>query len=78
MSRKVGMWIYQNGGGDKIEKKIVKKLRERDIKAVTGINLRDAVVKKGSIIHNKRKVDELDLFFSYNAGEQTQYQVFLY
>ena len=72
------MWMYQNGGGDKIEKKLVKKLKERGIKAVTGINLRDAIVKKGSIIHNKTKVDELDLFFSYNAGEQTQYQVFLY
>ena len=72
--------MYQNGGGDKIEKKLVKKLKERGIKAVTGLNLRDAIVKKGSIIHKKTKVkvDELDLFFSYNAGEQTQYQVFLY
>jgi len=23
-------------------------------------------------------LDKLDLFFSYNAGEQTQYQVYLY
>jgi len=78
MSREVGIWMYQNGGGDKIEKKLVKKLKEREIKAVTGLNLRNATVKKGSIFHKKRKVDELDLFFSYNAGEQTQYQVFLY
>lgn len=78
MSREVGIWMYQNGGGDKIEKKLVKKLKERDIKAVTGLNLRNAIVKKGSILYKKRKLDELDLFFSYNAGEQTQYQVFLY
>jgi ribosomal protein S6--L-glutamate ligase len=78
MGRKIGMWIYSNGGGDKIEKKIVKKLKERDIDVITGINLRQAVVKKGHIYHGKTKVDKLDLFFSYNAGEQTQYQVFLY
>ena len=78
MSRKVGLWIYQNGGGDKIEKKIIKKLRERDIKVERGLNLRHAVAKKGHIYHGKTIVDELDLFFSYNAGEQTQYQVYLY
>ncbi len=78
MSRKIGMWLYSNGGGDKIQKKIVKKLKERDIETVTDINLRHAVAKNGHILHDKLKVDELDLFFSYNAGEQTQYQVFLY
>lgn len=78
MGRKIGMWMYQNGGGDKIEAKMVKKLKERGIEAVTGLNLRHAIAKKGHIYHGKRKVDKLDLFFSYNAGEQTQYQVFLY
>ncbi len=78
MGRKIGMWMYQNGGGDKIERKIVRKLKERDIKVKTGINLRHAIAKKGHIVHKKTNVDELDLFFSYNAGEQTQYQVFLY
>ncbi len=78
MSRKVGLWIYQNGGGDRIEKKIIKKLRERDIKVKRDLNLRYAVAKKGHIYHGKTVVDELDLFFSYNAGEQTQYQVYLY
>lgn len=78
MNRKIGMWMYQNGGGDAIEKKIVKKLKKRDIKVKTGLNLRDAIVKDGHIVYKKTLVDELDLFFSYNAGEQTQYQVFLY
>jgi len=78
MGRRIGMWMYGNSGGDKIEKKIVKKLKEREIDAITDINLRHAIVKKGHIIHDKTKVDELDLFFSYNAGEQTQYQVYLY
>ena len=74
MGRKVGIWMYQNGGGDKIEKKLVKKLKERGIKSYTGINLRNAIVKNGHIYHGDLKVDKLDLFFSYNAGEQTQYK----
>lgn len=78
MDRKIGMWLYSNGGGDKIQKKIVKKLKDRGIETATDINLRNAIAKKGHIYHGKHRVDELDLFFSYNAGEQTQYQAFLY
>ncbi len=78
MSRKIGMWLYSNSGGDKIQEKIVKKLKEREIETITDINLRHAVAKNGHIVHNKVKMDKLDLFFSYNAGEQTQYQSFLY
>jgi ribosomal protein S6--L-glutamate ligase len=78
MDRKIGMWLYSNGGGDKIQKKIVKKLNKRGIEVVTDINLRHAVARGGHILHHGLKLDELDLFFSYNAGEQTQYQMFLY
>jgi len=78
MSRKIGMWMYQNGGGDIIEEKIVKKLRERDITTITGLNPRNAIARNGHIYNSNVRSDELDLFFSYNAGEQTQYQVFLY
>ncbi len=78
MKRTIGMWLYSNGGGDKIQKKIIKKLKERDIKVISDINLRNAIAKNGHIVHNGVKIDNLDLFFSYNAGEQTQYQVFLY
>ena len=78
MSRTIGMWMYQNGGGNVIEKKIIKGLKEREIKVANGINLRHAVAKNGHIRHGGLKVDKLDLFFSYNAGEQTQYQMFLY
>jgi len=78
MERKIGMWLYSNGGGDKIQKKIVKKLKEREIETLTDINLRHAVAKNKHIVHKKTNIEELDLFFSYNAGEQTQYQMFLY
>lgn len=82
--RKIGMWLYQNGGGDKIQKKIIKKLKEREIDTISGLNLRNAIAKNGNIICQSQcsekevKVNKLDLFFSYNAGEQTQYQMFLY
>ncbi len=83
MNRRVGIWMYQNGGGDKIEQKIVKKLAQRGIDCITGLNLRNAYVANNSIICDSKegesvKMEELDLFFSYNAGEQTQYQMYLY
>lgn len=80
--RRVGIWLYQNGGGDKIQEKLVKKLSDRGIESITGLNLRHAVAKNGDIIcksgNDSVVMNELDLFFSYNAGEQTQYQVYLY
>lgn len=76
--RTIGLWLYQNSGGDKIEEKFISKLNERNIKVISGINLRQAISKNGHIYHNGIKIDELDLFFSYNAGEQTQYQMYLY
>ncbi|WP_456485822.1 ATP-grasp domain-containing protein [Hydrogenimonas sp.] len=76
--RRVGIWMYQNSGGDKIEKKIVNKLAERGIECKTGLNLREAFVKNNHIRCRGINMDRLDLFFSYNAGEQTQYQMYLY
>jgi len=78
MKRKIAMWLYSNSGGEKIQKKLVKKLKEREIETLTDVNLRHAIAKKGHIYYGKERLDELDLFFSYNAGEQTQYQTFLY
>jgi len=80
--RQIGMWLYQNGGGDVIQEKIISKLKEREIDVISNINLRDAIAKNGHIIYDKTedkiKLNKLDLFLSYNAGEQTQYQMYLY
>ncbi len=76
--RKIGMWMYQNGGGSKIEKKMIKKLKDRDIDVIRDLNLRNAIAKNGHILLDDIKLDKLDLFFSYNAGEQTTYQMYLY
>jgi len=72
------MWLYRNGGGDAIAKKLIKKLKERDILTLENIDLREARAKNKNIIHNNIKLNKLDLFFSYNAGEQTIYQTYLY
>ena len=83
-NRKIGIWLYQNSGGDVIQEKIVKKLKDRDIDSATGLNLRNAIAKNTDIIFKDDnsnhiiRLNKLDLFFSYNAGEQTQYQMYLY
>ncbi len=82
-NRKIGMWLYKNGGGDKIAKKVIKELKEREIETLNDVSLRHAIAKNGNIIyrgeeHYGEKLNKLDLFFSYNAGEQTQYQMYLY
>lgn len=77
-NRKIGMWLYSNSGGEKIGKKIIKKLIDRDIETIDNVRLHDCIAKNGHILHHDLKVDKLDLFFSYNAGEQTQYQMYLY
>ena len=75
---KIGMWLYKNGGGEVIQEKLIKKLQEREITAITNLNLSSAIAKNEDIICNGINMNELDLFFSYNAGEQTQYQMYLY
>ena len=74
----VGLWLYQNGGGEVIQRKLIERLRERDIATISGLDLGQAVAHKGSIICNGVVMEDLDLFFSYNAGQQTQYQMYLY
>ncbi len=78
MRHTIGMWMYQNGGGDRIEQKLISKLKERDIDVKSGLNLRYAVAQDEKLMINNLVLNDLELFFSYNAGEQTQYQVYLY
>lgn len=74
----VGIWMYQNGGGDAIQRKLIDRLRERDIKAITGLDLARGMAHEGSIVCNGVVMEDLDLFYTYNAGQQTQYQMYLY
>lgn len=79
MTRKqVGIWMYENSGGSQIQQKMVDLLREREIESVCGLNLAKACAKDGTVFCQGKDLSELELFFSYNAGEQTPYQVYLY
>ncbi len=77
-NRTVGLWMYRNSGGDVIEDQLIAGLREREIETVTGLNLRYADAHNDGIFCNGVQMDSLDLFFSYNAGEQSMYQIYLY
>ncbi|NOR58960.1 MAG: hypothetical protein GQ474_10605 [Sulfurimonas sp.] len=77
-NRKVGIWMYGNSGGHTIEKKIVEQLQDREIDVETDLNLRYAKGSPEGIICNNINMLELDLFFSYNAGEQTKTQTYMY
>lgn len=74
----VGIWMYKNGGGSEIEAKLVKQLADKGIQCITDLNLLNASARHGEIVCNGVVMEELDLFFSYNAGQQSLYQVYLY
>jgi len=70
--------MYSNGGGEAIQNKIVSQLRDRGINTITNLNLANATAQDGVITCGNVVMEELDAFFSYNAGQQTPYQVYLY
>jgi len=76
--RKVGIWMYQNSGGPEIEQKIILQLLDRGINSITGLDLRFAEGSKHGIFCKGVDMTELDAFFSYNAGEQTVAQTYMY
>lgn len=82
--RTVGMWMYSNGGGDVIEQKMINLLQEREIDVVSGLDLRfargskEGIITKTSDMSKEINMLELDAFFSYNAGEQTLAQIYMY
>lgn len=83
-NRTVGMWMYSNSGGDIIEQKMIKLLQEREIDVIPGLDLRfargskDGIITKTSDMTKEINMLDLDAFFSYNAGEQTLAQIYMY
>jgi ribosomal protein S6--L-glutamate ligase len=74
----VGMWMYQNGGGSEIEQQIVELLKEKGISTITNLDLANAVGSEHGIICNDVLMADLACFFSYNAGGQSPFQVYMY
>ena len=75
---RVGTWVYKNGGGSAIQDEITKQLNERDIEVFPDLNLAHAIAQDGHILCKGVEMEALDAFFSYNAGKQSQYQMYLY
>ena len=76
--RRAGIWMYANGGGNVIQKKIVDGLREREIEPITGLDMRFAYGDSQGVLCNGVDMSKLDIFFSYNAGAQTVAQLYMY
>jgi ribosomal protein S6--L-glutamate ligase len=74
----IGMWMYHNGGGMTVQHQIATGLRARDIHMINGLDLNQAVAQNGTVMCHGTDMESLDLYFSYNAGQQTPYQVYLY
>lgn len=74
----VGLWMYENGGGKEIQQLLANKLNQSGIQVTTDLNLRHARASNGQIECNGLVMEQLNAFLSYNAGQQTQYQVYLY
>ena len=74
----IGMWMYQNSGGSEIQQQLVDLLRTKGIHAITNLDLANSSAHAGELICNGIVMESLSAFFSYNAGEQTAYQVYMY
>ncbi|MFT6985656.1 MAG: ribosomal protein S6--L-glutamate ligase [Psychromonas sp.] len=74
----VGMWLYKNCGGVEIQQKLIDMLAKKGIKTITDLNLGNSCASGGEIICNGINMESLDAFFSYNAGEQSAFQLYMY
>ena len=74
----IGMWMYKNCGGKEIQKKLVDALAKKGINTITDLDLAHSSAYGGEIICNGVNMENLSAFFSYNAGEQSKFQLYMY
>jgi ribosomal protein S6--L-glutamate ligase len=74
----IGMWMYQNSGGNEIELQLSELLKQKGISTITNLDLNNAVGSEHGIVCNDVNMADLACFFSYNAGGQSPYQVYMY
>ena len=65
----VGMWMYSNSGGTAIQAKIVNQLRDRDIEAITDLNLGHANAHNGTITCHNVTMEELRSFHTMQVNK---------
>ncbi len=76
--RCIGLWLYQNCGGEAIQQRLIEQLNERNIRVLPHLDLSKGYAFNGKVYCEGVAMNELDLFFTYNAGQQTLYQMYLY
>ncbi|MFT6896358.1 MAG: ribosomal protein S6--L-glutamate ligase [Paraglaciecola sp.] len=74
----IGLWLYQNSGGAEIQRQLVDQLLAKGVHTIPNLDLGHATASNGEILCNGIIMENLDAFFSYNAGQQTPFQVYLY
>lgn len=74
----VGMWLYGNGGGIEIQQKLIDLLAKKGIRTITDLNLGHSYASGGEIVCNGINMENLNAFLSYNAGEQSTFQMYMY
>ena len=74
-SKKVGLWMYSNEGGDQSQKLLSELLTEHGLTVFANININQSIVKNGQVFTNTGLcLNDLDLIFSMNADEQSDFQ----
>ncbi|MFT7054326.1 MAG: ribosomal protein S6--L-glutamate ligase [Psychromonas sp.] len=74
----VGMWLYGNGGGIEIQQRLIDLLAKKGIRTITDLNLGHSYASGGEIVCNGINMENLNAFLSYNAGEQSTFQMYMY
>jgi ribosomal protein S6--L-glutamate ligase len=74
----IGMWMYRNDGGEVIQQRIIEQLNQNGIAVINNLSLKNGYANNGHIFSGEVEMANLDLYFSYNASEQSDYQVYLY
>lgn len=78
MPKEVGFWMYRVYDGDKLQERIIDRIKSIGIQ-VERFDLADAVVEEGKIYAQGKRIDTLDLFFyqelfDFEAGLIMPYQ----
>ena len=75
MTKKIGLWMYTNKGGNVVQEKLRRNLQEKKYDVFNNIDLRKCYSLNNKIMtENGFDLTSLDLLFHMNAEERTEHQ----
>lgn len=75
MSKKIGLWMYRNEGGQVVHDRLRAVLERRGFAVVTDFDMRECYCFEGRVYAGDgRDLSAVDAFYHMNADEQTPYQ----